>query len=94
MKNVTCQTTTGITQYLPNEEVTVYPNPVTEALHVDLSNTTYKAHEIVLYNTMGQIVYQTNTTSQPVSINTSELQRGMYYLYISNIGMRKVVISD
>lgn len=61
-----------------NSLVSVYPNPATELVNIDLSNT--KATMVNLYSANGQLVYSENVSGkQNLSVNVSTL--------VSNSGM-------
>jgi len=70
------------------EEISIYPNPATEMLNVTVSTTIKKPVRIAIYNTMGQVVYQsskikTNAVS-PLSIDISHLSAGTYTIRVTS----------
>lgn len=65
------------------ETISVYPNPATTTLHVDLAGDAQAT--IQLFNLVGQQVYSETATNSTV-INTSNLHTGVYMLKVSQNG--------
>ncbi len=81
-----CQTWTKATENKLSWELNIFPNPVVHMLHIQARNVSSGQSEIILYNTVGQMVF-----SQKVmiaadvwgeSINTRNLNPGIYMLVI------------
>lgn len=68
---------------LTQNTVNVYPNPTNNILYVDFDNLIDEAN-LKLYNTLGEIIINQNTTSKNNYLNISNLARGFYYLNIQN----------
>ncbi len=68
-----------------NNKLQLYPNPATNALHVQLEdvNTDYK---IAIYNTLGSLLFEsTNQLSNSTnSINIGHLNSGIYFVQITD----------
>ncbi|CAM3313045.1 hypothetical protein FLLO111716_02985 [Flavobacterium longum] len=58
-------------------EVSIYPNPVGEMLHIDFDGLS-TVNSVVIYNLMGQIVFEQHNV--PTSIDVSRLTTGQYIL--------------
>ena len=70
---------------LSDSEIKLYPNPVKDVLKIRFANTTNKA-TIVIYNVVGQSVYQTvlnNMIDNEASINMSRMSSGLYLIKIT-----------
>jgi len=69
------------------EEISIYPNPATEMLNVMVGTTIKNPVRIAIYNTMGQVVYQSaeikTPLANPVSIDISNLNAGTYTLRVT-----------
>ena len=65
-----------------NVQISVYPNPVNNMLHIELPNTETRLIEIV--NLSGAIVASQNTTSSNEQINVGYLSSGLYVLRCVN----------
>lgn len=88
-----CSTTTnttstvGIPSYNGSEEMSIYPNPFTTELSVNVLDGT-----VLVYNAIGQVVIRTAVHSSEI-INTTDLPKGVYFVkaYNENGEMVKTV---
>jgi sugar lactone lactonase YvrE len=64
-----------------NNQVTVYPNPVSNSLQVSFSGNIQNAM-VEIYNMIGESVKQVSANSNQVSINISDLSEGVYSVRI------------
>ena len=71
----------------------VYPNPVKDVLTITADNL----KQVVMYNSLGQIVKTIDADEDNVQINVSDLQNGMYFVNIidnaGNLTTNKVAVS-
>ena len=66
----------GISDYKPLT-LSIYPNPVTDQLHI--ANPNGNIQTVTLYNASGQLVLQTAVSSSPIlEINVTSLPNGFY----------------
>ncbi len=82
--------TTGMND-LADREISVYPNPANEVLHIDGLGL----QKLVLMNYHGQVVYQNSNLLNTNSINIGHLSKGIYMLKIETddgTSVKKVVI--
>ena len=71
--------------YLQNSAISVYPNPVREVLNIDMSaNELPQSATITLYNKIGQLLKQIPIKKGITSINTNDLNNGIYLYKISD----------
>lgn len=82
----------GIYDYQIESGISVYPNPFSEQLIIDFSdsdfNTTY---ELTIYNVNGQIVDKINIQSQnTISIETRSYVTGLYFIHINPQGEKSI----
>ncbi len=75
---------TGIHQYLTENDVVIYPNPVSNQLTVSLRTDAFQVTNMAVYDINGKLV-----TAQPVSdnqivMNTQALASGNYFLRLSD----------
>jgi uncharacterized repeat protein (TIGR01451 family) len=74
---------------LINEEgVFIYPNPVSDLLHIKAAATTFKSATIT--NTIGQIVVTAETNKADATIDVRSLPSGIYFLYLKGDGQSSV----
>ena len=81
-------TTTGVAENNASSKVSVFPNPANDVLNV---NNIGKDAKVVMVNSLGQVVYNT-TASEKLTINTSDMKEGFYFVKI-NENVFKVVIT-
>jgi len=70
---------------LSSEEISVYPNPVIDALHIDLTGAPGD-HVVYIYNMSGELMTREAMTNGQEQLRTSlgEFSNGMYLLRIVN----------
>jgi hypothetical protein len=72
-------TGTGITG-VKNPEVTIYPNPFTDRIHIECANTG-NLERVVLTSVTGQVVWEERVNgSGPIVLSLSRLEKGYYIL--------------
>lgn len=73
--------------------VNVYPNPVKDVLTIAADNV----KQVVMYNSLGQVVKTVKGDDSNMNINVSDLQNGMYFVNIidnaGNVTTNKVAVS-
>jgi hypothetical protein len=68
------------------DKVQMYPNPTNTRLQV---NTTGEVARVIITSTIGQVVEDIQMTSDNVTINTSSLNNGIYFVtFVGNNGAR------
>lgn len=82
--------TNGITQSESLNENSIFPNPVSTILNVNLSRNTRKAL-LQLYDVTGHMVMSTNISSNTSSIDVSSLASGIYTVKILWEGKSEVL---
>jgi len=90
------ESTASVMHVLPTEMPTlsVFPNPVSDNLQVDLKNYQQVAGVLKIYNNLGQVVHQTaltTDTQQQLFIRVNHLPDGMYLLSIESADMVPIV---
>ncbi|MDX1461881.1 MAG: T9SS type A sorting domain-containing protein [Marinirhabdus sp.] len=68
--------------------VSVYPNPVTNLLHVSNATT---IERIEIHSVLGQLVYETPVNSTNSAVDMSQLSNGMYLVTVHSEGKRATV---
>lgn len=93
-----------LSSYLENLSVTpphevskqgiqLYPNPVSEVLHIKLNTTNLNGLQMVIYNHVGQQVAERQINSNSFEINVRNFSAGMYYYSILKKGKSKTGLS-
>ena len=73
---------TGLEDYAPNYEVSIFPNPTSEILNIKTSvfeNVTY-----TLYDAQGKLILQDKLSSEQTPIKVSQLAPGNYSITLTN----------
>ena len=63
--------------------ITIYPNPVSDILNMDLQSSTIEKGMIQIINTLGQVILSELFTSTNIKINTSNIISGVYLVKIT-----------
>ena len=80
---------TGIKSHTESEQISIYPNPAQNSLHITISND--QTAEIKIYDVLGKEVINTKTQE----IDVSSLQNGIYFIQAKTsegILSKKVVV--
>ena len=85
--------TVGVEEIMMNEEISVWPNPVENVCHVQLSNV-HNA-EIQLFDVQGKLLFRKHVETDEAEIDLAERPSGMYLLRVVSDGKvvatRKVI---
>jgi len=80
-------TTTDISSIEKKTILKVYPNPAEKYLNFEFDpNSIIGKTELILYNTKGQEVIRTEIESATISIETSDISRGIYFYKLQSDG--------
>ena len=75
---------------IPDANMSLYPNPVSDNLNISMSFTKAAPVIINIMNITGQVIYTEKTSSEGrqnvISINTSSLSSGLYFVQINYDG--------
>ena len=80
---------TGIQQYLTENDVVIYPNPVAERLTVSLRTNSFRVSDMAVYDINGKLVMAQSVSDNQISVNVQKLAAGQYFLRLSD-GNRSV----
>jgi thiol-disulfide isomerase/thioredoxin len=64
---------------IDENSVRIYPNPANDVLNIEAANST-----ISIFNTIGQLVFETKSDFQTTTVNTSDFETGTYIIKIAN----------
>ncbi|PSR05538.1 MAG: hypothetical protein BRD50_00650 [Bacteroidetes bacterium SW_11_45_7] len=99
-KNIFVKDVVGIADRGFDNDLTVFPNPTTGGLTVDIQNAEYNNLDIAVYNLQGEAVYseQVNKTDGQVQLqlDLSDLSNGMYLLKLQSsdkIATQKITLN-
>lgn len=77
---LTSTITTSISEHNFSKKITIYPNPASNILHVEIDSN----DEAFIYNSEGRIVKRVQLGPNENAINTLELSKGIYYIKIGS----------
>ncbi len=89
--NVMAPATTSI-HAIKAADVVIYPNPAKELLTVGLNDA--QQNKITVYDVVGKLVFQAETTTTQLNIDTKDFPQGVYLLQIQNetgIATKKII---
>lgn len=69
---------TGVYKESLQNNVNLYPNPVSDILHVSVDN--YELFQTRIYNAVGQIVFEKNMKDQNSKLDLTSLKKGVYFI--------------
>ena len=91
--NVDVYSSTVDVEEIKDDEINIYPNPVTSVVNISLDNLS----SISVYNAMGQLVYQQDAESNDVTIDVSSWSDGLYYVNVMTSdgkkSLQKIVVN-
>ena len=76
--------TTGLPQYLTENDLVVYPNPVADQLTVSLRTNNFQVTSMAVYDINGKLVRTQAVSDNQIEMNTQSLAAGNYFLRLSD----------
>lgn len=79
-----CGISTNITEVIANA-ITVYPNPASDVVNINLRNITTEITSLELYNSVGQLVHSKNinlVTGNVIQLVTTDINGGLYFIKV------------
>ena len=69
----------------PDLGITVFPNPVSDCIHIEFNANFDNDVTVLLYDAAGKLIYEAiNNASNIRSIPADDLSTGVYYLHLTN----------
>ncbi|MBQ5994068.1 MAG: T9SS type A sorting domain-containing protein [Bacteroidales bacterium] len=75
---------TGLPQYLTENDLVVYPNPVSNRLTVTLRTDKFQISNMAVYDINGKLVRMLAVSDNQIEMNTQGLAAGSYFLRLSD----------
>ncbi len=75
---------TGLPQYLTENDLVVYPNPVADQLTVSLRTNNFQVTSMAVYDINGKLVSTQAVNDNQIEMNTQSLAAGSYFLRLSD----------
>src|SRR5690606_4362654 len=71
--------TVDVKNIVTQKNISIYPNPATSVLHIDINN----AARAAIYNVAGRLMTTTGVDANNNSIDIASLPAGMYYILLT-----------
>ena len=81
--------TTGLPEYLTENDLVIYPNPVRDNLTVTLRTNKFQVSNVAVYDFNGKLVLSQPVSDNHISVSAQTLATGNYFLRLSD-GKRSV----
>lgn len=93
---ITCNV--GVNEYLNESEILVYPNPVSQSLHINLEKTVLEVSEIQLFDARGRCVRRMPADESLIQLDCTPYSNGQYIIrFVDDMGRildsRKIIIN-
>ena len=75
---------TGLPQYLTENDIVIYPNPVADQLTVSLRTNNFQVTSMSVYDINGKLVRTKAVNDNQIEMNTQDLAAGSYFLRLSD----------
>ena len=75
---------TGLPQYLTENDIVVYPNPVSDNLTVTLRTNKFQVSNMAVYDINGKLILSQPVSDNNISVSTQTLAAGNYFLRLSD----------
>ena len=75
---------TGVPQYLTENDVVVYPNPVADQLTVSLRTNAFQVSDLAVYDINGKLILTQPVSDNQIRVNAQQLASGHYFLRLSD----------
>lgn len=94
VKYFVSDTTLSISENLFENNIIIYPNPVSDTLHINnLMNSTFEINDVQIFDNLGRLVLKQSVNND---IDITNLSKGIYFLKIKNIEgssfIKKIII--
>ncbi|MBP5496887.1 MAG: T9SS type A sorting domain-containing protein [Bacteroidales bacterium] len=75
---------TGVPQYLTENDVVVYPNPVADQLTVSLRTNAFQVSDLAVYDINGKLILSQPVSDNQIRVSAQQLAAGNYFLRLSD----------
>ena len=75
---------TGVPQYLTENDVVVYPNPVADQLTVSLRTNAFQVSDLAVYDINGKLILSQLVSDNQIRVSAQQLAAGNYFLRLSD----------
>ena len=97
VSSVSVSACVGVEELTMDNIVSIYPNPISTVINIDFLIFNNETYTIEITNTIGQILLRDNMTTHNLSLNTSDLKEGLYFINViknNNVITTKKIIKN
>ena len=76
--------TTGINNYVTENDITIAPNPAVDNVNVTVKNENFQVSHLYVVDMAGRVVDAQNVQDNNISLNVNMLSSGMYFLRLTD----------
>ena len=76
--------TTGLPRYLTENDLNIYPNPVSDKLTVSLRTNSFQVTSMAVFDINGKLINTQAVSDNQIEMNTQSLAAGSYFLRLSD----------
>lgn len=76
----------GIEEHSANDNVVIYPNPVTDNLTIEIPAHSFEKKYLFIYNPLGEKIYKQKIISEKIEINLRQQLNGIYLITVERSG--------
>jgi hypothetical protein len=69
---------------IANTYLTIYPNPATDLLNINISNASFKNSSISIFSVSGQQIINSTMNGANAQLNIEGLSNGVYFMTVAN----------
>ncbi|MDI1355810.1 MAG: T9SS type A sorting domain-containing protein [bacterium] len=94
IKNPNYSIYAGIKEENSFSNFSIFPNPVSNSLTIDLENYSYEKTQASIINSLGQTIYKINLSNKTTTFDLTGFDSGLYFLEIStdkSISRKKII---
>jgi hypothetical protein len=82
----------GVKELLDDEDILIYPNPASVTLSISINDHSYSELTISCLDVIGKKVFEKRTFNKSVSIDVSELGKGIYFIQLQSMNDRQLKV--
>lgn len=75
---------TGVDEFLSSDNITIFPNPVTNVLNIKFNRYNNELVEMEIFDLTGKIVHSSSIFSGITEFNVEHLENGVYFVRLNN----------
>jgi hypothetical protein len=74
----------GLNNNLPEIDFSLYPNPATNFINIELDQSAYRNNSMKIYNLLGELITEKRVSTSRISLDVSNYPKGVYLININS----------